>query len=603
MDFMIGCNYWASNAGVEMWNNWDEDVVRKDIKALCNYGIKHIRVFPNWRDFQPVAKLYAAQGRAREMRHVNGQLFDNENYLDETMLKRFEIFCDICEENGVKLIVALITGWMSGRLFIPPVLEGRNLFADPLALRLQMKFIKGFVPRFKDRECVYAWGLGNECNCMSGADNDMASSWTGIIANAIRACDSTRPVISDMHGIQVDGTWSIKDQGEYCDILTTHPYPHFVPHCFKDGMLQYRTLMHSPCENKLYSDISGKPCFPEEVGSLGPMTCDEETEANFMKATAYQAWLNGNHGIMWWCANEQSHLETAPYAWNMMERELGMFDRNGNPKPVLVETKKIIERISSFDFKPDSPKEDIVCITGIGQDNWGICYMAYSLARSLNLQLKFAYPKYEIPKADKYMLPSFTGYESLPREQYFELKKRVYEGATLYLSIDDGYLSEFSEFCGIKVHDTKVANEQCEVEISGKTIKLERGWRREIFSVGAEVLAYDNLGIPALTKFNYGKGTVYFLNFPMEKNLLSKQNAFAGDYAEVYALVYRDVIDNQPIKVDNPNVKTTFYNDVNKAVLFNYSDEKQKVVITDKNNKVVDEVECEPFDVCIVDIK
>lgn len=361
--------------------------------------------------------------------------------------------------------------------------------------------------------------------------------------------------------------------------------------------------MHSPCENKLYSDISGKPCFPEEVGILGPMVCDETTEANFLKATAYQAWLNGNIGFMWWCANEQSHLETAPYAWNMMERELGLFDRNGLPKPSLLKMKEISERIGSFDFKPTSPKEDIVCITSIGQDNWGISYMAYSLARSLNLQLKFAYPKYEIPKADKYMLPSFTGYESLPREQYFELKKRVYEGATLYLSMDEGFLSEFSEFCGVKVRDTKVVNEQCELELSGKKVKLERSWRREIEAVGAKVLAYDNLGIPAFTEFKYGKGTVYYLNFPMEKNLLAKQNAFAGDYAEVYALVYKDIIDNQPIKVDNPNVKTTFYNDVNKAVLFNYSDEKQKVVITDKNGKVVDEVECEPFDVCIVDIK
>jgi ABC-type transporter Mla maintaining outer membrane lipid asymmetry ATPase subunit MlaF len=34
MDFILGCNYWASNAGTEMWTNWDENAVRKDIKTL-----------------------------------------------------------------------------------------------------------------------------------------------------------------------------------------------------------------------------------------------------------------------------------------------------------------------------------------------------------------------------------------------------------------------------------------------------------------------------------------------------------------------------------------------------------------------------------------
>ena len=33
-DFMLGCNYWASHAGIEMWKNWDRDQVEKDFKVL-----------------------------------------------------------------------------------------------------------------------------------------------------------------------------------------------------------------------------------------------------------------------------------------------------------------------------------------------------------------------------------------------------------------------------------------------------------------------------------------------------------------------------------------------------------------------------------------
>ena len=58
MDFILGCNYWASNAGTEMWTNWDENAVRKDIKTLSEYGVKYLRVFPNWKYFQPATGLY-----------------------------------------------------------------------------------------------------------------------------------------------------------------------------------------------------------------------------------------------------------------------------------------------------------------------------------------------------------------------------------------------------------------------------------------------------------------------------------------------------------------------------------------------------------------
>lgn len=40
--------------------------------------------------------------------------------LDETMLSRFEKFCELAEKHGLKLIVSLITGWMSGKLFTRP---------------------------------------------------------------------------------------------------------------------------------------------------------------------------------------------------------------------------------------------------------------------------------------------------------------------------------------------------------------------------------------------------------------------------------------------------------------------------------------------------
>ena len=37
--FALGCNYWASHAGTEMWRRWDADVVEKDFAALEAHGV------------------------------------------------------------------------------------------------------------------------------------------------------------------------------------------------------------------------------------------------------------------------------------------------------------------------------------------------------------------------------------------------------------------------------------------------------------------------------------------------------------------------------------------------------------------------------------
>ena len=44
MDFKLGCNYWASHAGVYMWKKWDRAVVETDMQGLKNCGIRVLRL-------------------------------------------------------------------------------------------------------------------------------------------------------------------------------------------------------------------------------------------------------------------------------------------------------------------------------------------------------------------------------------------------------------------------------------------------------------------------------------------------------------------------------------------------------------------------------
>jgi hypothetical protein len=81
-----------------------------------------LRVFPLWPDFQPITLLRAGQGQPYEIRFGEEPLPDTEAGqagVSEEMLGRFSAFADLAQQHGLKLIVGLVTGWMSGRLFMP----------------------------------------------------------------------------------------------------------------------------------------------------------------------------------------------------------------------------------------------------------------------------------------------------------------------------------------------------------------------------------------------------------------------------------------------------------------------------------------------------
>ena len=607
--FILGCNYWASNAGTEMWKNWDEQAVRDDLAILSKNGVEYMRVFPNWRDFQPIIPLMEGQGKVMEYRLEGDIIPDNPYYLDETMMSRFSIFCDICEEYNVKLIVGLLTGWMSGRLFIPAGLFGKNLYTDPVALLFEQRFIKGFVSRFKNKKSIYAWDLGNECNCMSPSDNNFVSeSWTGIISNAIRANDNTRQVISGMHSLGADplSNWSIEGQAEFNDILTTHPYPYWVGYARNDEIGTFRTTMHATCETKLYAGVGRKPCLVEETGTMGPMMCTNELAGDFLRCNMFSNWANGSLGVMWWCANEQTNLKTVPYTWNMCEVELGMIDADRKPKPVLCEMGKFSQFLDGLDFVLPKAKTDAVCILTQSQEQWGIAYMTYCLSKQSGMNIEFTYSNQELPESNVYLLPSIVMHWVMHGENYTKLKKRIYDGAVLYISNDDGILSGFEELTGLRVLDASLKNEKGYFEIDNEKIEFSRNRCYRITQKGAKIISYDNNKIPAVSEFDYGKGKVFYVNFPIEKMLLEEPNAFDKKYYKLYKRIFKNITEKHSVKSDNPYIAVTEHIEENNCycVAVNHSPNCQKPEFI-FNNCNIDKVyygnidEIKPFDAVV----
>lgn len=584
-NFSLGCNYWASDSGPFMWQKWNEKAVEYDFKILSENKIKLLRVFPLWSDFQPLRILYGEFGQLKEVRMREEPPTSDpcsQACIDPVMIERFERFCQLAQKYDLELTVMLLTGWMSGRQFKPEPLHQLNIFTDPFALKWQTKFIQYFVEHFKSYSAIKGWGVGNESNIMSPCpSSEAAFTWSALITNTIRSVDNTKPIISGMHGLTVDdpaNPWRIEDQGQLCDIVTTHPYASFVKYCQEDPLTSMRNTLHSAAESTLYSDISGKPCMSEELGDLGRTMLDKDSAKIYLDTILWSCWSNGNLGCLWWEAFQMEHLEQAPFDWFEFEQDLGLFDTDKKPKPVVAafhDFDKMLESLpAEYKFLP-SRKRDAVCILTHGQDNWATAFTAFILAKQVGFDIKFIGPDMPIPPAELYMLPSLCGFSALPRRNWQQLFKYIKDdSATLYLSSYDALLPDLEKFAGLQVQTRQAwqieptanfADDSYQLQFppdrtfaastrEGGIIAESKPYRLVAKSCGAKILATDSESVPMFTKNIFGNGDVYFLNFGMEMILAKNAGSFdenSSDYGRIYKEFSNKAVSNRLVKKDS----------------------------------------------------
>jgi len=594
--FALGCNYWASHAGTNMWKDWRPEVVEADMKQISEAGMQMIRVFPIWPDFQPIYQFYSSGGSLKEIRFKDGPLPGSgpgKDGMSVEMMGHFKEFADLAQKYNIKLVVGLVTGWMSGQLFVPQALEGRKILSDPTSIVWQVRMVRSMVHEFKNHPAVLAWDLGNECNVMEDVENSQAAYvWTAAITNAIKAEDPSRPVVSGMHSLSSgnDAKWKIQDQGELTDLLTTHPYPFWTPHTNQDPANTIRTIMHSAAETRMYGDIGGKPCLVEETGIMGPMEANEFSKTGFLRSILFNNWANDCHGMMWWCAYDQNKLDFTPYEWYAVERDLGLFRNDRSAKPVVGEISQFRKFLDGLPFEslPERKKE-AVCILTDGQDQWGVAYSTYILAKQAGFDLEFQHANQPIKDAPLYILPSIKGLTLINRADWLGILEKVKEGAVLYISIDQGFLSHFLEPAGIEVVTSQNRNAPVDFISNDGTIKpfsMNAGRKLNIKATTAKVLAHETDGNPLFTVNQYGKGKIYFLDMPLEMNLTRTPGAFTENPAEcwkIYQTIAAEITAKNRVVTKNDPMTGITEHDLSATekviVLVNYSPEGKTVTL------------------------
>ena len=187
--FPVGVNYWPRRKAMYWWKDFDRDEVAEEFDVIAGLGLRLVRPFLLWEDFQPTPDAVAAAA-----------------------LDHLEVVCDLAAERGLGLDVTFFTGHMSGPNWAPswllgghePVVDGRqvvsgtnedagpyrNFFTDPVAIDAAERQLRAVVGRLQGHRGVWAWNLGNEPDNFALPPDDAAGAeWAARMFAVIRELD------------------------------------------------------------------------------------------------------------------------------------------------------------------------------------------------------------------------------------------------------------------------------------------------------------------------------------------------------------------------------------------------------------------------------
>ena len=537
----LGANFWASHAATRMWRDWDAAAVEADLRVLADAGVRLLRVFPNWADFQPIHACFYAGDSCRRVAET--RMFDSEEPLpdtpcgragvDERMVERFEAFCDMAEAHGFRLIVPILTGQMTFRNFIPPALANRDLFSDPYALQWEGRYVECLVSRLKAKKAIAAWESGNEARIL-GENGGAARSecWLRYVHQAIRCADPSRPVIGvDGLCVPEDSDWPSSTNGRLSDYVTTHPYG-FWGDVYHDDFLSVRSLTFAAAQTLALGQIAGKPAFVEEHGARRQEQTSREGVARYLRGMLWNLWSADARAMLWWCAFDQTGQAFAPYNWRQPCVELGMFRRDRSPYPAAGTIRRFAALQDALPFASLPAARPDAVVLAVDND---VIHSAYVLARQAGIFPAFASPEKPLPDAACYFLPDALGRAFLTLERWAELKARVRAGATLYLSWNDTFLDEMEDVGGVEVafRERRAGTDRC--NFGDFTVDIPYSVKRRFRALTAETLAVNQDGEGVLFRNRYGKGAVFVCIHDFEKTFYEGAGHYEGDAWKIWA--------------------------------------------------------------------
>lgn len=585
----LGANYWSRTGGPRMWTRYDGSIVRAELSTLAEHGLNVTRSFCYWPAFVPEPEL-----------------------LDADVLARFEDFLDAHVEVGLGTIPTFLVGHMSGENWDPAWRGGRDLYGDVWLVAQQAWFVEELARRYGSHPAVVGWLVSNEMPLYGGtASQETIASWARIVVQALRAAGAAQPVsLGDgAWGVEVSGVdngYSLRRLAPLVDFLGPHVYP-----MQNDQLRQFLTPAFV-CE--LCAGF-GKPVVLEEFGVSSDFADDAAASAYYRQvlhstllagATGWLAWNNGDFDEL---RNED------PYRHHVFELHFGLTDGEGRPKPQLAELAtfgQLLARLSPHGWA--AARGDVAIVVpehferelpftspAFRADMRNALLQSYVSAREADLPVALTRERDGIATGARLYLAPSTKILTAPGLD--RLGALAEAGATVYLSAFVGstdnqrgpWLTDLEKLFGVRqrlryglantIEDTRLAFEF--VEQFGNIERGEVLWfpvagtasARSFVPVelaGAEVVAVDGHGRPALLRHRLGRGTTYFCAYPLEALAAETPHANPEGTWRIYAALAETSGVERPVRVNDPRVLAGLVRSGDGggvAVLANWSDE------------------------------
>ncbi len=308
----LGVNFWSRTGGPLMWRTYDPQVIRDELRALREHGLTMTRSFCYWPDFMP-----------------------EPDRIDEQMAARFADFLDRHTEAGLTTVPTFLVGHMSGENWDPPWRAGRDLYADVWMVAREAWFAGEMARRFGSHPAVCGWLVSNEMPIYGGEDRprETIAAWAQLIISAVRAGGATQPISLGDGGwglevTGVDNGFSVADSARQCDWLGPHVYP------VGDDVIRQHYAAAWACE---LSSTYAVPVILEEFGVSSDFVADGPAAA-YYRQVLHNSLLAGATGWVAWNNTDYDHLPGQdPYRHHSFEMHFGLTDSAGRGKPQLGE--------------------------------------------------------------------------------------------------------------------------------------------------------------------------------------------------------------------------------------------------------------------------
>ena len=223
-EFLLGVNYWPAREFVHMWRNFDEAEIARDFDAIRSVGLRLVRLFLFWPDFQPAPDRVDEE----QLTHLGGVL-------------------DLAAERDLLLMPTLIVGLMSGPCWMPrwtmsgdrnnrPAVyvvddavspnKPRDLYgADAAIFEAQRMLVRTVVRRFHQHPAIWGWDLCNEISLVQRPDTEAGEHWLRTLTADVHAIDRAHPVTAGFLVSPVEGKGFRLESHRLVDVASEHAYP------------------------------------------------------------------------------------------------------------------------------------------------------------------------------------------------------------------------------------------------------------------------------------------------------------------------------------------------------------------------------------------